>query len=373
MSDNSSNSAEHPSPPAVFQDLFLATNLPYGVYFAVVAPITVLSNALLLATLYRDPLRCFRTPVTFFVMALASVDLVLGAFVEPGYSVYYFTLHRRKVDKTEAIGKMIRILLWTGNACLNFSFFQILMLTVSQFIAITFPHSYKAIVTTRRVLFSLAASSLYFILFTLLQYTGASREVIFKVDFYLHSTAITSLIAITTALLFWSFRRFNKLSRTVGHSSLNVPEQRGQRTSTHQNPTRPMRNTTRRFTVVTLSLSALLLFTAVPHIVAMYIKQYQYPTTPSAVTTFRIADRICSGLMFVKVALDAFIFAWRLPKYRRALRIVFGLDSGDAGPTNTLDPSPSPSGKVWRKKVTPRKKRQLFRARLSWWTFRKVI
>lgn len=348
MNNNSSgsNSPEHSNLPPSW-DPFHATNLPYAVYFAVLSPITVLSNLLLLATLYKDPLRCFRTPVTYFVMALASVDLVCGAFVEPGFSVYYFTVHRRNIDKSEAIAKLFEISIWTANACLNISFFQILMLTASQYIAITFPHSYKSVVTTRRVLLSLAVSSLYFVLFTLLQFTGASREAIYKIDFYLHSTTITFLIAVSNAFLFVSFRRFNKLSRSVGHNSLKVPGQQLGQSTGNRNSARPTaRCTTTRFTVITLSLSGLLLFTAVPHIVAMYIKNYHYPTTPSAVLTFRIADRVCSGLMFVKVALDAFIFAWRLPKYRKALRIVFGLSSGEGGPDNTLDLSPSPSGKV---------------------------
>lgn len=320
------------------KDPFGNTNYPYAVFFAAIVPITITSNVLLLVTLYKDPLKCFRTPVTYFVVALASVDFSLGLLVEPIFAAYYFSLHYKgSVSKTEPIFVLFQIALWTGNAGLNTSFLQVLMLTLSQFIAITFPHKYKTLVTARRVLLSIVLSTVYFVFFTLLQFISVPVAAILKMDLYMHSTAITFLIAVANAFLFVAFRRFTKLSRSIGQGSLQV---RGHRQENETKQRRSTRNADRQFTIITLSLSALLLFTAVPHILATYIKYYNYPTGSEKILTFRIVDRVCGGLMFVKVALDAFIFAWRLPKYRRALRVILKCSATEIAPENSLETLP---------------------------------
>ena len=67
--------------------LYFYTQLATGICLAILSPITITSNVLLLLTIFKDPLKCFRVPATYFIIALASVDLATGLLVEPFFIV----------------------------------------------------------------------------------------------------------------------------------------------------------------------------------------------------------------------------------------------------------------------------------------------
>ena len=133
---------------------YLTTQLATGIVLTILSPVTVISNALLLFTIFKDPLKCFRTPPTYFIVALALVDLITGIFIEPFFImarlVRYITWTIRLVNEPyKSLWFFGGMFSYVG---LNASFLLVLGLIVSQFIAITYPHRYRVIVTTRRVL-----------------------------------------------------------------------------------------------------------------------------------------------------------------------------------------------------------------------------
>ena len=200
---------------------YLTTQLATGIVLTILSPVTVISNALLLFTIFKDPLKCFRTPPTYFIVALAFVDLITGIFIEPFFImarlVRYITWTIRLVNEPyKSLWFFGGMFSYVG---LNASFLLVLGLIVSQFIAITYPHRYRAIVTTRRVLACVILSCVYFTGFILLQYVGVPLSTLYKVDLHLHSTLITVLLISSSLLLLISFHKFAETSRSTHHNA----------------------------------------------------------------------------------------------------------------------------------------------------------
>jgi len=76
----------------------------------------------------------------------------------------------------------------------------------------------------------------------------------------------------------------------------------------------------KQLTVVALLLSALLLLSLFPHIVTFYVFLYTKHQSYEFLLYISIALRVSDMIMFLKVALDAYIYAWRHPKYRNAVK-----------------------------------------------------
>ena len=172
--------------------------------------------------------------------------------------------------------------------------------------------------TTRRVLACVCLSLVYFTGFILVQFAGVPQATLFQVDLHLHSTLITILLILSSAMLLRSFRQFAKASRRV--AGVGSVENGGM--SGHSGKRRGNRVSERQFTFVILLLSGILIVCSLPHVITLHIKFYTKQETEQERLDLSAAITIGDEMMFVKVALDAFIYAWRLTKYRRSLKIV---------------------------------------------------
>ncbi|KAJ7387000.1 hypothetical protein OS493_003963 [Desmophyllum pertusum] len=69
-------------------------------------------------------------------------------------------------------------------------------------------------------------------------------------------------------------------------------------------------------------VARILIVCSLPHIITLHIKFYTKLDTLQEKLDLSAAITIGDEMMFLKVALDAFIYAWRLTKYRRSLKMV---------------------------------------------------
>ena len=320
--------------PTTDYRLYFYTELATGISLAILSPITITSNVLLLFTLFKDPLKCFRTPATYFIVALASVDLTTGLLVEP-----FFIMHRvaRYVKWSSAPGEPYHTLhqigIWLSYVGLNASFLLVLGLILTQYIAITYPHHYRSEVTTHRVLASVGFSLGYFTGFILLQFVVVPKETLFQIDLHLHSTLITVLLILSSAMLLRSFRQFANESRRLWGRRGAETRANGRHTS----ESRMNRISEKQFTIVTLLLSGIFIVCSLPHIITVHISIYKKRETLQDGLDLFAAVTIANEMMFVKVALDAFIYAWRLTKYRRSLKLVLTCRTNQVLPENTRE------------------------------------
>lgn len=283
------------------------------------SPITVVSNSLLLVAIYKDPFKSFRTPVTYFIISLAVVDLITGLVVEPFFAAYYFACY---CYQTLFPGKVFDYLFQTGAfvslVMLSTSFLLVLALTTTQYIAITFPHKYRRFFTKKRVLVSVSCCFVYFSIFSSLQFTKFPKEIYFKINLHLHPTIVGILLTAAHIFLYKSFRKFVRKSKAIRQQS-KISQPICQRSQVaHDNKSEAKHQ--KQLTVVALFLSALLLLSLFPHIVTFYVFLYTKHQSYQFQVHVSIALRVSDMIMFLKVALDAYIYAWRHPKYRKAVK-----------------------------------------------------
>lgn len=288
--------------------------LASAIILCILSPITVVSNALLLTAIYKDPLRCFRTPMTFFIAGLAIADFLIGLTVEPFFAAYYFADFANFKGKPSEGYKLVhRIGGIISTVAISVSFFIVLALSVCQYIAVTYPHQFKDIVSKNRVLCFLTVSCVYITSFCMLQFTGIDINTFLKMDLIMHPTLFSLILIVVQVLLYTSFNRHLQQSYTLRKmASVN---QSLQRVNSYKR-----RHSERQFTVMTFYLTAILLASASLHNVVLYIYLFRKPKNMVENINIHIGLRISDLMLFIKVALDIFIYAWRLPSYRRALR-----------------------------------------------------
>lgn len=312
---------------------YLNTQLGTAICMIILSTVTIISNLLLLLTLYKDPLKCFRTPATYFIVALALVDFTTGVLIKPFFIMSrllrYFTRSLVLREPYRSLSLFGALSSYVG---LNASFLFVLGLIWSQYVAITFPHRYRSIVTTRRVLACIVMACVYFTGFISLQFGGVQFQILIQVDLHLHSTLITLLLMLGSFMLLRSFRKFANTSWQLAARVQNSEHRQGRGQAW---ATRTKRISERQFTIVTLLLSGILIVCALPHIILLHIGFYMKQETQQERLDVEAVITIADETMFLKIALDAFIYAWRLTKYRRSLQIVLACRANRVDPNTT--------------------------------------
>ena len=79
----------------------------------------------------------------------------------------------------------------------------------------------------------------------------------------------------------------------------------------------------RHFAVIGLLLTTCLLIFMAPVTVMWYITLYYAPETYEARVKATMANVVTDTTLFLKFLIDPFIYAWRLPKFRQAVKAIF--------------------------------------------------
>ncbi len=294
------------------RSLYMKFELTEGICLSIMSVLTVSANILLLIAIWKDPEKSFRSPTTYFLIGLGIADLLTGATTEPFFAVFYIMRYLRGPKNIPAlISRLYDVGQSISTVTISSSYLIILGLSISQYIAIKWPHKYKVFITRNRVIVSVLLSWLYFICFILvLSFTPNIDTVLFlKVDLALHPVLISSVLLITLILLYRVFTKQVQQRKSFRDSAKTVKGGAKGRAD----------NLQRQFTIVTFYLAAVLLISALPHIAVQFV--WLYADLPlEGVYYIFMALRIRDLLLFLKVALDAFIYAWRLPAYRQALK-----------------------------------------------------
>lgn len=321
----SSNETVNQSDTFIQQLIYSRAELASGCTLAVLSPITVTTNILLLTAIFKDPLRYFKKPTRYFVLGLSGADLLCGLLVEPFFALHYFGRYFRASGEFQATSQTLFLIgAVISTASLNASFVMVLMLSAAQFIAIEYPYRYKTWIKKKFVLPSVLATWVYFIVFSLLPILGVDQILFFKLNLTMHATLISVVLAILQILTYRAFRghserqKIKRMASTLSTSHSDSPPN-GNGSKFLMKKSFRGRGLDKHFITMTFYLSAIVLFSAFPHIGVFYVFLYKQPQSLSEDVTLNILLRITDLLLFVKVATDAFIFAWRLPTYRKSL------------------------------------------------------
>lgn len=150
---------------------------------------------------------------------------------------------------------------------------------------------------------------LYAILFWLSEFFGASTDLLKKIDVFLHSLFILFLTIIFYTLLHFSFKRKIAASRNLSNDTSVRCEESSQN------------RIQRQFITVNLILISILTICLLPGLVFWLAVEFWLgkPLTPKMF----IVNLMIDNMMYLKIMLDPFVYAWRLPKYREALKKIF--------------------------------------------------
>lgn len=293
--------------------LYMKFELAEGICLSIMSLLTVSTNILLLIAIWKDPEKNFRSPTTYFLIGLGITDLLTGATTEPFFALFYITRFLRGKNIPAVISRLYNVGQSISTVTISSSYLIILGLSISQYIAIKWPHKFKVLITRNRVILSVLLSWLYFVCFTLvLSFSPNIDTVLFlKVDLALHPVLISSVLFITLILLYRVFARQVQQRRSFRESAKLAVKAAGTKGKTDI--------LQRQFTIVTFYLAAVLLISALPHIAVQFVWLYAELSLEGNYYIF-MALRVRDLLLFLKVALDAFIYAWRLPAYRQALK-----------------------------------------------------
>ena len=295
-------------------------HLTSAVCLSALSVTTVTSNLLLLVAIWKDPLKCFTAPTTSFIVVISLADLLTALTTEPFFAVYYFVVYFQGIEAVSSVlDKLFAAGIIISTVAISYSFLIVLALSWSQYVAMKCPHSFKRIVTQRNSLIVILLSLIYLMCFTSLQFTGMDKVLFFKLSLAINTTFLSVNLMVILLLLNIEFRRHLRRGRSfevpAGSPSSapnSVPKRKSRRENLQQ-----------QFTAVAMYLAAILLLSALPHVITAQVFLYSSNLSPPAIQNFQIALQISDLLLFLKVCLDTFVYAWRLPTYRRTIKILF--------------------------------------------------
>ncbi|XP_068713765.1 neuromedin-U receptor 2-like [Montipora foliosa] len=324
MNQVTSNATEYLMPPS-----WATTLLVSGTFLAVICPLTVLSNFLLLIAIYKDPFKTFRTPSAYFLVGLAFVDLITGLIPEPMMTTCYYRFYNNHPGRSHCV-KILHVAGTVAAITANTSFFLVLAFTFAQYAALAFPFKFKRLITVRNTIACVVGLLLYAILFETLQLVaGVPREVIAKIDLHLHSTFSLFLTIIIYLMLQRAFGKQQLKKRRLMLKAVprNIATSEGsleirETFTPSERPTR-QKLIEKNFVRLNLAMIIILLVCSQPSAIMWYVFLYSGEKTKVSLS-LRIAGVVTNNTLFLKSLLDPFVFAWRLPKYRKALKKLFG-------------------------------------------------
>ena len=316
------------------QEYSTDVELVSGILTSVLSPITVTANVLLLATLWKNSSSYFRTPTMYFIMGLGATDLTTGLLVEPikaFCSLDFYLRNRRRTAVCSTMAENVVDIVLPATA--NSSFLIVLALSLSQYVAVGWPCSFASVVSVKSAKVSVVIAWGYSLSFSLVQlfWGGAedsAKKILARVDLYVHSTAVSIALVIVYVLMLKALcnhirhrqRTCSVESRQTRDISIKLNSSESHEPKLQRAPRVRMMES--KFIKVNLILIFILLLSTIPMNVVKYVTlSWKSDSHLSLAKSARleIARKVTDDVLLVKFALDAFVYVWRLPRYRAAL------------------------------------------------------
>ena len=304
--------------------LYIYTSLVSGIFIAVLAFITTTGNGLLLLAIWKDPLKTLRTPTTYFVIGLTTADFLTGLFVSPVAAFRQIVnFCKPALGRSEATKTAKDFTASASLLTMNTSYLILVLLTWSQFAAISFPHQHRNLVSKRRVGTCVVLAYLYAFTFALLPALGVEDDLLDRLDLFMNTLPLLSLLILAYTCLHVAYRRQVRRISTLRTQPVNAAcKVRSRRRE-------------RQFTTVNLLLVLFVLVCTLPATIIWIFRLYRPNMPAERNATLNIVALHAGSVLFLKFALDPFLYCWRLPHYRRSLRSVLMCEGRRAQPWQT--------------------------------------
>ena len=265
------------------------------------ALVTIPGNLIVCIAVFKDPLKSLKTPFTFFVVNLAVADLVVGVVTEP-LSVL---IHFREGLLLDVRHYVVPIHMSYFISC-TASVLNLAALTADRFVAISYPLQYRVRFSTSRA--TVIAGLIWLISFSL-------SFIYFKVGYLRYAFVFANTaVALTLIIFLFTYVRTLRAMR----AQVSQWDTLRQNSQSEDNRARLRaalveKNITKAFMV----MLGFFLCCYIPSCIIIYIMNFCSSCNCTTIHVFR-------DLQFIFVlsssALNPFVYAWRLPNFRKAFK-----------------------------------------------------
>lgn len=265
----------------------------------ILAIVIILGNATLLYVTFKDPRKSIRVlPPVLLITNLSASDFLLGllnVFLVALRDAYRSSLvHMPFVEVFKAV--MYTVL----SSTLFVSSYSIIALSFTCYVAISRPVEYKSIITRRRLKIYIAVLWLISIVMCGIPVTSIPERVYTLI--YLHTHASLPAISLTVIYV--------KIFRALARRTRELQQDRYDSIASHALVLE------RKMLIAIIIVLTLFFITYIPQYVTLHLLYFCKACQQSI--TFHKIDVALSRFLYINSAINPFIYAWRIPKYRRA-------------------------------------------------------
>lgn len=279
--------------------------LTLAIFGSFLSAIIVAANFILLATIYRDPQKSLRTPPCLLIANLGLSDFLVGLCV---VSLVAFR------DVYRSLLQQVPLPRWVGTfayyvlgTTLFVSSATIVALSTTCFVAINNPIEYKTKITKKRMYMFVGVIWVISLLVCFLPATNIPEKTYILVYIHTHFSLPALLL---TAIYAQGFRVLARLTRQINSNG---------QASLENNRRALLRE--RNMAVTVLIILSMFFLTYLPQFIMIHLAYFCDACQISDQSiTFHEIDVVSSRFVFLNSAVNPFIYAWRMPKYRRALK-----------------------------------------------------
>ena len=281
-----------------------------GIPFVLLSILISVPNGVILVTLYRNPLRCFRKAFVVFLASIAAMDLFVGIVVCSGGVVVRF-LCAFGEGNIPRHGDIVMVLEYIG---INSSILLVTAMSVDRFVSVVYPHFYLRKVKPRKLILCSTIIVVFSSIFASLQLTGISMDVYLLIDIHLHTT----FPLITTALAYFGiFLCLKKRARADQQRQSSMPSNQ-----TLDDMRRiSIAKRERKFSITCFLILIFLILSLIPYFVAILIYANCYDCRGQK--WLLVLRESSVAFLFVNSFVNPFLTTFRINELKQSVKIVF--------------------------------------------------
>ena len=264
------------------------------------------ANLVLLLTIHKDPHRCLRSPSTNFVVNMAVADFIAG-FVSGCLLIAYDALiFINKPNYMDRASVFLIMFIYIAAVSVTVGCCNVVAMACDRWFAVSKALNYRNIVTAKRVNTLIVVFWIYGGLFTSLTTIGVPLNIYELIICHLH----VSLPLVVLPVLYW------KTFRALGAHTQRVKSLQSGNERVRLKTAQREKKTTKVFVIVL----CLFYVAFLPYVIAINLRNLCSVCANSK--GFYVFLQISFRFVLLNSSLNPFVYAWRIPKYRRAVRTV---------------------------------------------------